>query len=1098
MTRRSLSPAALFDAAVGRAGEQALAEAGLEVVARPGMAVPTEDIPGLLAISRGLGEGRLASVLAVERLAPRGVLEAEGIPCDGSGEGVFVEVDGAPAGRRGLRITGPERTLRRDVVLLRERPTGRPTSPWPAEDNATPLAALVAAVYSLRDRRPRTVRREYLQSLLEPASGASPLRADLDRAVAELRRHQAAATTREDWLDTLRAIVERIAAALLAAAERAFILDTGRSTLELLEPAERDRYLGFAWHDDDFPGPPAGPNEARADQMFAALARLRPERRANQGSNAAVRAAEFDAAMQTRLQAALVEVPGEPGQRLHRDAAAAFVTTRTAAAGEGVTLAIGNSYRTAARAQAAAARAGNRAAVAAFSSHTLGLAVDLRMSHGAFRLAGTSTRPFPNLVNMYRSPVHKWMFLRGEPYGWYPYRREPWHWEYNPPGFRERLRQPTGPGPSPAPAEIDYLGEGIRDPIPPPRAPLAIRGPVGRGGRNNAPDVVAVQDRLVELRVADAAALAPERPAGAGVVPESSLARTIEALESFQRQMAIAVNGTVALRGDTRAELDRAIPLPTPSELSAIDTELRAIGQTISRGLTITGPVGATSSGNAVEDVRAVQRRLVEIGRLAATHRESPVAGATGAVPVTALAATIAALHAFQADARFFAGRRTIAGTITPGVASPGDATATLLDRISVYTMALGPTRLSFRDHVVSRATRSETGVAFPGTSSPSALPVRVFTDLGLAAGQAAALKLVSTFEGNFDAINTYDRAIVSAGFIQFAGGRGLPPYAALLKARQPARFRALLRKFGIDVEFTVSRGAIAGARLVVLDAAGTRVLRATAAETAIRDDKRLTTALILSGRDRDVQIVQIEAAIRDYVLPALNARVAPSARGGSIRLGDVLRSQKGMAALFDRAIQEGVGAARRRFERIIQRMVRAAEPRPLPTPPPRPPTTEQLQRREGDILAEIERDLQAAADVGANPARARSSLQAVARAAGAAGAAVAALLARPELAAARRAVTDARVGLADVVNLSTGGNVDTQLAAMNATLIAEEARLAFTPPPASVADLSRSLTTSRNALEGIEGPLATAPPFLHRIQRIRRSTLDSGLAEVA
>ena len=39
-------------------------------------------------------------------------------------------------------------------------------------------------------------------------------------------------------------------------------------------------------------------------------------------------------------------------------------------------------------------------------------------------------------------------------------------------------------------------------------------------------------------------------------------------------------------------ELDRTIPLPTPSELSAIDTDLRAIGQTISRGLTITGPVG--------------------------------------------------------------------------------------------------------------------------------------------------------------------------------------------------------------------------------------------------------------------------------------------------------------------------------------------------------------------------------------------------------------------------------------------------------------------------------------------------------------------------
>jgi len=76
----------------------------------------------------------------------------------------------------------------------------------------------------------------------------------------------------------------------LAADERLFILDEQRSALERLEPSERDRYLGFAWNAADFPGGPTGPNEDRADRMFAALTRLRPERRANQGATAAVRA----------------------------------------------------------------------------------------------------------------------------------------------------------------------------------------------------------------------------------------------------------------------------------------------------------------------------------------------------------------------------------------------------------------------------------------------------------------------------------------------------------------------------------------------------------------------------------------------------------------------------------------------------------------------------------------------------------------------------------------------------------------------------------------------------------------------------------------
>jgi hypothetical protein len=25
----------------------------------------------------------------------------------------------------------------------------------------------------------------------------------------------------------------------------------------------------------------------------------------------------------------------------------------------------------------------------------------------------------------------------GEEFGWYPYQNEPWHWEFNPPGFRK-------------------------------------------------------------------------------------------------------------------------------------------------------------------------------------------------------------------------------------------------------------------------------------------------------------------------------------------------------------------------------------------------------------------------------------------------------------------------------------------------------------------------------------------------------------------------------------------------------------------------------------------------------------------------------------
>jgi hypothetical protein len=216
---------------------------------------------------------------------------------------------------------------------------------------------------------------------------------------------------------------------------------------------------------------------------------------------------------------------------------------------------------------------------------------------------------------------------------------------------------------------------------------------------------------------------------------------------------------------------------------------------------------------------------------------------------------------------------------------------------------------------------------------------------------------------------------------------------------------------------------------------------------------------------------------------------------GGRARLGELLRSQKGMAALFDRAIQEGVGAAQRRFERVLARLARSTT-----APPPRTsPTLPDLQAREGDLLAELERDLQGGADVVSRIARARAALATLAAAAGTAGATLTALLARSELADARRAVAEALAALPNVVTASSppGATVDATIAAMNATLTAEAARLALTPPPATTSDLAATLEAARQALATAARPVSTAPTFLARIQRIRRSTLDSGLTEV-
>ena len=49
---------------------------------------------------------------------------------------------------------------------------------------------------------------------------------------------------------------------------------------------------------------------------------------------------------------------------------------------------------------------------------------------------------------MLRSPAYKWIYVHGADYGFYQYRNEPWHWEYNPTGFKTLFwaeRQPSHP-----------------------------------------------------------------------------------------------------------------------------------------------------------------------------------------------------------------------------------------------------------------------------------------------------------------------------------------------------------------------------------------------------------------------------------------------------------------------------------------------------------------------------------------------------------------------------------------------------------------------------------------------------------------------------
>lgn len=242
-------------------------------------------------------------------------------------------------------------------------------------------------------------------------------------------------------------------AAPLTAQQRAWILALDRSAIERLPDAvTRTRFLQQDWSDVEFPGNvPKGQSAtveikrhwALARSLFNAMAGVVMERR-------------VPTTIRFRDRP-VVKVPGQPSQRLFAEARDAFVRMREAAKAEGVDLVILSSWRSRARQAAASANQPNPAAVARkASAHMYGLAIDLRMGvpglpvkeintrvdRATAAKAGTAAK-MGNLVRMYRSPVYKWMSLRAREFGWYPYRNEPWHWEYNPPGLKARFEGAT-------------------------------------------------------------------------------------------------------------------------------------------------------------------------------------------------------------------------------------------------------------------------------------------------------------------------------------------------------------------------------------------------------------------------------------------------------------------------------------------------------------------------------------------------------------------------------------------------------------------------------------------------------------------------------
>jgi hypothetical protein len=216
----------------------------------------------------------------------------------------------------------------------------------------------------------------------------------------------------------------------------------------------------------------------------------------------------------------------------------------------------------------------------------------------------------------------------------------------------------------------------------------------------------------------------------------------------------------------------------------------------------------------------------------------------------------------------------------------------------------------AFPDNVIMRPRyayyRFSQGTAAYGASLRD-MPDReldgLFADAGLSATEQRIARAVSRLEGGFDAVNTYDTGYVSVGFIQFVtladGHASLCEVLQREKASRPKEYDRDFRRYGVDVN---DEGTI-----VVVDPSTGAELTGKAAVTKIVEDKRLIAVFQKAGRRSTAfRIAQIQVA-KSHYWPAYDGfTVAVGGQTLSGKVCDVVKSEAGMATLFDRKVNRG------------------------------------------------------------------------------------------------------------------------------------------------------------------------------------------------
>jgi hypothetical protein len=180
---------------------------------------------------------------------------------------------------------------------------------------------------------------------------------------------------------------------------------------------------------------------------------------------------------------------------------------------------------------------------------------------------------------------------------------------------------------------------------------------------------------------------------------------------------------------------------------------------------------------------------------------------------------------------------------------------------------------------------------------------VPLFEKAGVDESKLRIFSAVSSLEGGFDSINTYDTGYVSVGFIQFAslgGGSGSLGQVMLdMKKESPVDFQNNFRRFGLDV---TPKGELAALNLET-----GQIKIGSEANAEIINNRRYGSTFVRAGKFCEAfKLAQIRVAMSQYYPAEDTVTVTLNGVPQTGKIKDFITTEAGLATLMDRKVNTG------------------------------------------------------------------------------------------------------------------------------------------------------------------------------------------------